>query len=168
MKARVEREMTLLAQLEKDLHEIDDVLRDQISGFKYKDKKGRSKWQPRFSGPSLEEIVKEIGGEWLREYEIEYQLGNAYTHAAPGGVLFPMLDLGDVAEIPTEEDIKRSTLIGASSIRTMIRVYRHWLGVIGSEDSEYLDDLFGRVCEAVVQLPSRGETGTPIYRIDLG
>jgi hypothetical protein len=164
--ARINRDTPLLAQLEEELREVEDVLGEQLKAFKYKDKRGRSKWQSRFSGPSLEEIVKEIGGEWLKEYEVEYQLGTAYTHAAPGGVLFPMLDLADIAEVPTVEDIERSVVIGASSIRTMIRVYRHWLGVIGSDDSEYLDHLFDRVCEAVAQVPSR-DVGTPVYLVNL-
>lgn len=120
--------------LTSHLRAFEQALEQQLAQFKFRDKRGKVRWRDRFSAPSLPDVVRELGGEWLEEYDRDYVLGCMYSHGAPGGVLFPLYDTPD-HQVAKAQDVERSGIAGAMAIRVMSRVYRRWLAVRREERS---------------------------------
>jgi hypothetical protein len=129
-----------------NLAEYDRHIEKVLSDYKYKDKNGRSKFRGRFSGPALEQVARELGGEWFKEYNEIYPLVCMYTHASPGAVTFPN---PIVKELSTESfqqvDIERTTLLGRWTIGILVRLYKLLCTAINIDDTAYLEDLDRRV-----------------------
>lgn len=138
------RDTDAIIDLSSRMGDFERVVENELSEFRTKDRRNREKWRTRFSGPTLEDVVREIGGEWQDEYDRDYLLGCAYTHGAPSGVLFPIRH--DPA-LTTKWDLERSALIGIMAIHTMIRINRLWLTFHGKSDDAYLGQLLLRTRE---------------------
>jgi hypothetical protein len=134
-------------RLTAQLGEFEHALEQQLCQFRYADRRGKERWRQRFSMSSLGDVAREVGGDWLEEYDRDYTLGCMYTHGAPGAVLFPLHDTRD-HEIARARDIERSGITGAMAIEVMSRVYRRWLAARHLEDDEFLGDLSRRVRQA--------------------
>lgn len=133
--------------LRSHLDAFEGALEQQLAQFKFRDRSGKVRWRDRFSAPSLQDVVREVGGEWLDEYDRDYLLGCGYSHGAPAAVLFPLYDTPD-HQVAQAQDVERSAIVGAMAIRVMSRAYRRWLAARGEEDDEYLAALVNRVRES--------------------
>ncbi len=140
--ARHNRDTDAIIELTARMGEFARSFRNELNEFRRTDRSGRERWRERFSGPNLEEVVREIGGEWQDEYDRDYLLGCAYTHGAPSGVLFPVQHDPALTE---RWDLGRSALVGILAIRTMARINRLWLRLRERDDDVYLADLLLRV-----------------------
>jgi hypothetical protein len=110
------------------------------------DGKGRKKLRPRFSTPTLEETVRDIGEPWLTEYRERYPLWCLYAHASPGAVLFPNPFLNEVTPAAFEVyDMPRTIQVALWSMAVMERVHVIACSVIGKADVEYFDELDTRI-----------------------
>lgn len=133
-------ELDMVSALKQQIASFQQTLDQQLTQFSYNDKAGRKKTLSRFSAPSLENIVREVGNEWVDEYDRDYKLSCLYTHGAPGAVLFPLYDTEN-HEIETALSAERASIIGASAIEVMSRIYRRWLTSRGIEDESFLQEL---------------------------
>ncbi|OGP69374.1 MAG: hypothetical protein A2Z73_01055 [Deltaproteobacteria bacterium RBG_13_60_28] len=141
-------DQAVVISLAKHLAEFERELETQLAPFRFEDQRGRRRWRDRFSGHSLEAVVREVGGEWLEEYDRDYALACIYTHGAPGAVLFPLFDFPG-HKLDKARSIDRSAIVGAMAIEIMARIYRRYLlDILESEDEEYLQNLSSRVREA--------------------
>ena len=118
----------------------------QLERFSSEDKKGKTRqWGRFFGNKNVEELSKEIGGEWAEDYELEYASSSGYAHAAPGAVLFPIHDPD--ASIARQQDVERSAMVGVKSIAVMIRTFDRWATYQGSNEREYLAGVLDRLAE---------------------
>jgi hypothetical protein len=131
-----------VVQVAGELRDFEATVGRELREFQSIDRKGKLKWRYRFSGPSLETVIHEIGGEWLDEYDRDYHLGSTYAHGAPAGILFPLEHNPELTEL---WDLERSALMGVLAIRVMIRCDRLWLSFCGTNDEPYLSELFFRL-----------------------
>jgi hypothetical protein len=142
------RDQAASLSLDRYLKEFEREIEMQLSPFRFEDQRGRRRWRDRFSGGSLEVMVREVGGDWLEEYDRHYTLACMYTHGAPGAVLFPLFDRPD-HEIDKTRSIDRSAIAGVMAIEVMARLYKRFLSdLLRLEDDDYLQELAGRVFEA--------------------
>jgi hypothetical protein len=139
--ARRNRDTDAIIELSSRMGEFERVVANELNEFRTKDRRNRERWRSRFSGPTLEDVVREIGGEWLDEYDRDYLLGCAYTHGAPSGVLFP---IEHHPALTRKWDLERSALAGVVTIHAMIRIDRLWLAFQGKNDDVYLSNLVFR------------------------
>ena len=142
--ARRAKDADSILALTRQLAAFDQALEHQLAQFSFRAKAGRKRSLNRFSAPSLEAVVREVGGEWIEEYNRDYSLSCMYTHGAPGAVLFPLYDTSD-HEIDKARSTERAGIIGASGIEVMGRIYRRWLAARGMEDDVFLRELWHRV-----------------------
>ena len=133
--------------LTRDLAGFEKALEEQLARFSFTDKRRRKRWRDRFSALSLHDMVREVGGEWLEEYDRDYLLGCMYAHGAPGAVLFPLYDTPD-HQLDKVRSVERAGIVGTSAIKIMSRIYRRWLAVRGMEDDAFLRELSHRIREA--------------------
>lgn len=126
----------------RELVDFETTVKNELGEFGFRDRKGKLKWRKRFSSPTLDEVIREIGGEWVDEYDRDYALGSAYTHGAPSGILFP---LQHNPELTNLWDLERSALMGILTMHVMMRVDRLWLACRGIDDTEYLAGMFFRL-----------------------
>lgn len=140
---RAKNEKAALA-LTQQLTAFQQVLERRLGQFRFSDKTGRKRTLTRFSAPSLEALVRELGGEWIEEYDHEYALSCTYTHGAPGAVLFPIFDTSE-HEIGKAQSTERAGIVGAGAIDVMTRIYRRWLAVRSMEDEAFLHELLLKV-----------------------
>jgi hypothetical protein len=142
--ARLRNDADAIAGLKQQLDTFQQTVDQQLSQFSFRDKAGRKRTLNRFSAPSLEALVREVGGEWVEEYTRDYQLSCAYTHGAPGAVLFPLYDTED-HEMGKALSVERAGIVGASAIEVMSRIYRKWLSARGMEDEAFLQEVRHKV-----------------------
>ena len=142
--ARLANDTDAILALTRQLDAFQQAVEQQIAQFSFRDKTGRKRTIGRFSKPSLEAVVREVGGEWIKEYDRDYSLGCAYTHGSPGAVLFPLCDTPD-HEIDKARSTERAGIIGASGIEVMSRIYRRWLVTRDMEDDAFFRELLLRV-----------------------
>jgi len=142
--ARRAKDTDAILALTRQLAAFQQAVEQQLAQFSFRDKAGRKRTHTRFSAPSLEAIVHEVGGEWIDEYDRDYSLSCMYTHGAPGAVLFPLYDTPD-HEIDRGRSAERAGIIGASGIEVMGRIYHRWLATRGMEDDAFLRELWLRV-----------------------
>lgn len=128
--------------LTRELADFECLVRKELSEFESRDRKGKVRSRRRFSSPTLDEVIREIGGDWLDEYDRDYRLGSSYTHGAPSGILFPMYHDPALTEL---WDLERSALMAIVTMHAMIRIDRLWLAHRGMDDSAYLAALFFRL-----------------------
>jgi hypothetical protein len=145
--ARRAKDTDAILALTRQLAAFQQAVEQQLVQFSFCDKAGRKRTLSRFSAPSLEAVVNEVGGEWIEEYHRDYSLSCMYTHGAPGAVLFPLYDTPD-HEIDKARSSERAGIIGASAIEVMGRIYRRWLATRGMEDNGFLRELWLRVQDA--------------------
>jgi hypothetical protein len=145
--ARRAQDSDVALGLNRQLGSFERALEQQLAGFSFSDKRGRKRWRERFSAPTLQDVVREVGGEWLDEYDRDYLLGCNYTHGTPGAVLFPLYDTPD-HQLDKVRSLERSGVVGAMAIAVMSRTYRRWLSVRGMADDDFLHDIRHRVWEA--------------------
>lgn len=145
--ARRAKDTNAILALNQQLGTFQKLVEQQLDQFAFRDKAGRKKSIGRFSKPTLDAVVREVGGEWLEEYDRDYLLSCGYTHGAPGAVLFPLYDTPD-HDIDKIRSTERAGIIGASGIEVMGRVYRRWLAVREMEDDAFLRELWFRVRSA--------------------
>lgn len=69
----------------EELRAFDQLFESILVAYRVKDKK--NKFRSRFSGPTLEDVVRDVGEPWLTEYRERYPLWCFYAHASPGAVL---------------------------------------------------------------------------------
>ena len=143
--ARRAGDSSAVLSLTKELREFENLLNERLSAYKYTDTKRKTKYRDRFSGPSLEQVVREVGGDWLDEYDRDYILGCMSSHGSPGAVLFPLVDTSPNFQASRLKDVERSALVGAMAIEVISRCYRLYLPVIGKEDEAFLRELPARV-----------------------
>jgi len=141
--ARRAGDSSAVLYLTNELRKFDDLLGKRLSAYEYKDKKQKTKYRDRFSGPSLDQVVREVGGEWLNEYDRDYALGCMSSHGSPGAVLFPLVDASPNFEASRAIDVNRSALVGVMAIEVISRSYRLYLPVINREDEAFLLELQG-------------------------
>ena len=142
--ARRAKDTDAILALTRQLAAFQQAVEQQLAQFSFCGKAGRKRTLIRFSAPSLEAIVHEVGGEWIEEYDRDYSLSCMYTHGAPGAVLFPLYDTPD-HEIDKARSTERAGIIGASGIEVMGRIYRIWFATRGMEDDAFLRELWLRV-----------------------
>jgi hypothetical protein len=145
--ARHAKDANAILALSQQLGTFQKLVEQQLDQFTFRDRAGRKKSLGRFSKPTLDAVVREVGGEWVEEYERDYLLSCAYTHSAPGAVLFPLYDTPD-HDVDKVRSTERAGIVGAGSIEVMGRVYRRWLAAREMEDSVFLQELSFRVRSA--------------------
>jgi hypothetical protein len=123
---------------------IQRVLDQQLAQFQKADRTNRLRTQHRFSGPSLENVVQELGEPWAEEYLTSYKLACGYTHGAPGAILFPLYAPKGDASVFERTDLERTTMLTAVSMKLMERVFLLYAPVIGGANSGFFDDLHKR------------------------
>jgi hypothetical protein len=146
-RARRAKDATAILALNQQLGIFQKLVEQQLDQFAFRDKAGRKRSTGRFSEPTLDAVVRGLGGEWLEEYDRDYLLSCGYSHGAPGAVLFPLYDTTD-HHIDSIRSIERAGIIGARSIEVMGRIYRRWLAVRGMEDEAFLRELWFQVQSA--------------------
>jgi hypothetical protein len=133
------------AKYAAELREFDEAFAAVLAEYRTADKK-RTRFRARFSSPTLEDVVKDIGEPWLMEYRERYPLWCFYAHASPGAVLFPNPVLREVTKEAFEEyDQPRTALVALWSMAIMERVHSLSCSVTGKRDEEYFDDLDSRL-----------------------
>jgi hypothetical protein len=146
VEARRRCDAAALAKAEAELRAFDETFDRILGEYRYSDRKGRGKLSPRFSGPSLEDVAREMGGEWANEYREIYPLLCFYAHASPGAVLFPNPVLENITiEAFDEYDHPRTVMLALWSMAVMERAYRMIWPLVGIDDSENLGALDARV-----------------------
>ena len=125
-----------LAEAEAELKTFDEAFARILTDYRLSDRRERRKLSPRFSGPSLEDVAGEMGGEWAKEYRDTYPLLCFYAHASPGVVIFPNPFLEKItAEAFEEYDQTRTVRLALSSMAVMERAYRMTWPVVETDDS---------------------------------
>jgi len=120
---------------------VQSVLEQQLAQFQQRDRRGRLRTHDRFSGPSLEAVVQELGEPWAEEYLTSYKLACGYTHGAPGAVLFPLYAPQGDASAFELADRERTTLLAAVSMNLMERTFLLYAPFVGGADPEFFDGL---------------------------
>lgn len=82
-------QMEVVEVLGSELRQFDATYEAVLADYRFGEHKRRKRLRTRFSGPTLEDIVRAIGEPWLTEYRERYPLWCFYAHASPGAVLFP-------------------------------------------------------------------------------
>jgi hypothetical protein len=132
---------------EAELREFDVAFQRVLADYWYEDKRRRKRLRQRFSGPGLEDIVRELGDPWLTEYRQRYPLLSFYTHASPGAVLFPNPFLKEVTKEAFEGyDLPRTIQVALWSIAIMERVHKVACAAFSKDDAAYFERLEERLC----------------------
>jgi len=135
----------MAAKYAAELREFDHAFESVLAEYRIADTK-RTRFRPRFSSPTLEDVVRDIGEPWLMEYRERYPLWCFYAHASPGAVLFPNLELREVTKEAFEEyDRPRTALVALWSMAIMERAYLLSCSVTNRRDEGYFDDLDSRL-----------------------
>jgi len=142
--ARRAKDADTILALTRQLTAFQEAVEQQVAQFNFRDKAGRKRTLSRFSASSLEALVRDVGGEWIEEYDRDYSLSCLYAHGAPGAVLFPLYDTPD-HEIDKARSTERAGIIGASAIEVMGRIYRRWLATRRMQDDIFLRELWLQV-----------------------
>jgi hypothetical protein len=116
---------------------------------KYRHRRGgRERWFDRFSGFSLESLVRDLGAPWTAEYSTVYKLACHYTHGSPGAILFPLL-AGKFDHLPDLfklQDDQRTAQLALWSMAILARLHHgllEWMGADPAPEFEELDQKFG-------------------------
>ena len=135
-----------VVRFEAELRAFDDAFGSVLADYQYEDSKRRKKFRQRFSSPTLDAIIRDIGEPWLTEYRERYPLWCFYAHASPGAVLFPNPFLNEVTKEAFDAyDKPRTFQVALWSLAVMERVYFIACGIIGKDDREYFDKLNDRI-----------------------
>lgn len=128
------------------LREYEALMAAQLDRFRDVSRKGRMRLRDRFSGPSLEALVADLGEPWVREYQFHYKMACFYTHGAPGAVLFPFLVMPkDGVEAFKRVDAERTALLGLLTMDLMQRCLNLIAGLIGKGEDHFLEQLKARL-----------------------
>jgi len=138
----------------RELAELERILHQQLAEFVITDRKGRKRRRDRFAAPTLRDVVNEVGGDWLEEYDLHYRMGSEHTHGAPAAVLFPIHDTVD-HRVDRVRSIERSAIVGVLAIKVMSRAYKRWLAVMGESDEDFLRDLEHRSVTRLLPMAPR-------------
>lgn len=123
---------------------IAEALARQVAQFQRADRKNRLRTHERFSGPSLESVVQELGEPWTEEYITSYKLACGYTHGAPGAILFPLYAPEGDESAFERIDHERTTMLAAMSMKLMERAFSLYAPAIGGTEHGFFEDLNSR------------------------
>jgi hypothetical protein len=62
------------ARYEEELRAFDKAFAHVLADYRFEDPKKRKRFRSRFSSPTLEDVVKDVGEPWLTEYRERYPL----------------------------------------------------------------------------------------------
>jgi hypothetical protein len=145
--ARRKQNTTAVLELTHQLDTFEKVLERQLTELSFSDRRGRKRRLERFSAPTLQDVVREVGEPWLEEHDRDYQWACSYAHGAPSAVLFPLYDTAD-HQIDKARSMERAGKVGAKAIEVMSRTYRRWMAARVMEDDQFLRELLHRAREA--------------------
>ncbi|MFY9822962.1 MAG: DUF5677 domain-containing protein [Thermoanaerobaculia bacterium] len=111
---------------------------------KYRQRRGgRERWFDRFSGFSLEDIIRDLGAPWAAEYSTVYKLACHYTHGSPGAILFPLFagKFDPLPDLFKLQDDQRTAQLALWSMAILARLHHGWLEWVGADPTPELEEL---------------------------
>jgi hypothetical protein len=131
-----------VVKFQTELRDFDDAFAHVLADYRFDGSKNQKRLRARFSSPTLESVVREIGEPWITEYRERYPLWCYYAHASPGAVLFPNPELVEITKEAFEAyDKPRTSQTALWSMAVMERVHFLACEIIGKSDRRYFDDL---------------------------
>jgi len=118
-----------------------------INTYRQRDRGGKERWFDRFSGFSLERLVRDLGPPWTAEYSTVYKLACHYTHGSPGAILFPLF-AGKFDHLPDLfklQDDQRTAQLALWSMAVMARLHKGLLAWLETEPAPGLGELDQRL-----------------------
>lgn len=145
-----------ISGLENVLNQYDKALERNLSAYQFLDKKGKTRQFKDFTNLSVEQRARELGQDWLSQYNRIYRLTSAYVHNSPGVVFFSgnispseaqaIEDDNTILSLP-DEDKKRTEIVALYSISIMIELYQLMCSIIELDDSAYIEEFRRRLSE---------------------
>jgi hypothetical protein len=102
---------------------------DFIRVYQRQERSGRKRWSERFSGPSLEGVIRDLAAPWPAEYKTLYPLACHYTHGSPGAILFPLVAKTNehIPDLYRQPDDDRTTQLALWSMALVSRLLAGFL-----------------------------------------
>lgn len=128
------------------LRQYETLVGPRLSRYTYVDRNRRRRWHRRFSGPSLDQVIRDLGSPWSDEYQLHYRMGCSYTHGAPGAVLSPLFTTPE-AEALAKVDAERTSLLAVLSMELMQRCLLVFSQCMERTDDGFFEQLADRLTE---------------------
>lgn len=101
------------------LQAFDDATQRFQDRFRYQDSHRKDRTHDNFATTNIFARATELGGPWIREYELVYHLTSMHAHGAPGAVLHGMFQTQ--YSDPEIREENSASLIAMLAIKIMVR-----------------------------------------------